>query len=232
MKKDFKDYTDSQGFIVSTEPSIQSRGGNSAQHTAIYYIANELKYNLIWDKMNFDQPLLHWNTVYWPGHRGHMSRDNLTCCVCALKLNKMRAELLLLMFKIFIRLGRMWNTRTIGATKNDKPWYEVDWCGPCMWFIAMRFKYSPLNWFADLYLCASTRVQVYNTRKNPSHSDGHHNAIILLETSRRISNNFILRKFCNWYRATGIPQAAILDCFDNEYSPPLHVPLQKIIDSW
>lgn len=228
---DINDHIDEFGFIVSTEPDVESRGGNSAQHSAIYYIAENIPFAKIWKLLDFQkEPRLHWKG--WPRERGHMSRDNLTCCVCALKLQKMYPELRSLFWRIFMRAGFMWNNRTIGAKEKDKPWYTVDWCGPLIWFTALRFKWNPLNLIADQYLLASIQLQLYNTKKDLTHTDGHLNLIIIGETCRKVSGNFILNKILKDYADTGIPQYAADDYFDREFSPPLHVHLKKIVESW
>lgn len=225
--KDISNHIDEYGFIVSTEPDIESRGGNSAQHSAIYYIAENKNFASQWSILDKEcEPRLHWKG--WPSDRGHMSRDNLTCCVCKMKLDKMYPELRSLFYRIFMRAGFMWNTKRIG----DNHWNVPDFCGPLMVLIFLRFKYSPLNLLADAYLLIAAHIHAYNTRKTPSHSDGHLNIIILIETSRRISDNFILRKLRAWYKSTKIPQAAVIDYFENAYSPPLHIQLNKIIEGW
>ncbi len=194
MGNDITSHLDEFGFVISTEPSVESRGGNSAQHTAIYCIAENLQYKEIWALLDISgEPRLHWDLEFWPGHPGHMSRDNLTCCVCALKLNKMYPELRSLFMRIFMQAGFLWNNRTIGAKEKNKPWYTVDWCGFAMWGIFLYFKWSPLNYAFSAYLCTAARIQIYNTRKNPSHSDGHHNIIILLETSREYQTTLYLQ---------------------------------------
>lgn len=224
---DITDHIDEFGFIVSTEPDVESRGGNSAQHSSIYYIAENLNFVNQWAILDREgEPRLHWSG--WPSDRGHMSRDNLTCCVCALKLNKMYPELRSLFSRIFMRAGFMWNTKRIG----DNHWNVPDFCGPLMWLVAMRFKWSPLNIVSDLYLWASIYIQLTNTARDKTHTDGHLNLIIIGETCRRISDNFILNKILVWYKNTNVPQYAADDYFDREFSPPLHVHLKKIVESW
>ena len=226
---DINDHIDEFGFVVSTEPDVESRGGNSAQHSAIYYIAEGLNFDKQWDLLDREgEPRLHWTG--WPKERGHMSRDNLTCCVCALKLSTEYVELRLakLMYQIFTRLGLLWNYKRIG----DDHWNVPDFCGPLMWMVALRFKWSPLNIISDLYLYLSIQIQLRNTRKNLTHTDGHLNLIIIGETCRRVSDNFILNKILGLYKDTNVPQYAACDYFNNQYSAPLHIQLCKIVDGW
>jgi len=224
---DINDHIDAYGFIVSTEPDIASRGGNSAQHTAIYAISEGREFDTQWAILDKEgEPRLHWTG--WPSDKGHMSRDNITCCVCALKLNKMYQELFSLMLRIFMRLGFMWNTRKIGSDKMNVP----DLCGPMIWLVATRFKWNPMNVLSDLYLGLSILIQLRNTRLDQTHTDGHLNLIIIGETCRRVSDNFILNKILGLYKDTNVPQYAACDYFNNQYSAPLHIQLCKIVDGW
>lgn len=225
--KNINDHIDEFGFIVSTEPDVASRGGNSAQHSSIYYISEGLSYHKIWYILDKDgEPRLHWSA--WPSDKGHMSRDNLTCCVCALKLNKMYPELRSLFIRIIMHAGFLWNTKKIGSNEKNFP----DFCGPLMFLVATRFKYNPLNILSDLYLWASIYIQLQNTARDKTHTDGHINLIVIAETCRRISDNLLLSQILKWYKNTNVPQYAARDYFDQEYSPPLHQYLIKIVESW
>jgi len=200
------DHLDEFGFVISTEPDIASRGGNSAQHSAIYYIVNNLNFVGIWNALDIDrEPRLYRDSRYWTSQRGHMSRDNLTCCVCALKLNKLYIDLGSLFWRIFKRVGFMWNRKNIGSDDVNTKYITIlgrkfkfahmDWCGFLMWFVATRFKYNPLNIVSDLYLFVAIYSQLEKTARDKDATDGHLNLIIIAETCSRISSNSFLNRF-------------------------------------
>lgn len=231
--KTVQHFLDKNGFVISQEPDLASRGGNSAQHTMIFNITMGILWNQIalhaidrilyaWGIIRLDgQPKLHWDARYWPGQPGHMSRDNLFCSVLALKLIGASKQLRILMFQITLRLGFMWNTKKIGSDEKNFP----DWCGLQMWFIALRFKWSPFNYLFDLYYM----ISVYIARRKDD-SGNHLNLIMLGEVAKQIAPNPLLGWILWEYQDDAI--AAVKDYFDNEYSPPLHEPMIVMINKW
>lgn len=233
-------HLDKKQFIISTEPDLNSRAGNSAQHTMMFnmlgfflnksdevYLQGAKRTLQTWLLMiaRDGEPRLYWDDRYWPGQKGHMSRDNLFCSILALKLYKLRSSLFSLMLLIFLRLGRLWNNTTIGATKPDKPWYAVDWCGPLMWFIVFRSKWNPLNYLSDIYFI----VCIYFADKSKD-SGNHLNLIMYAQVADFIAPNFILDHILNNYKELALMAAQ--DYFDTEFSPPLHKMLAPLINLW
>lgn len=233
---------DKAGFIVSHEPDIASRGGNSLQHTSMFLIfCYSLMQNMdafvqgskrafaMWKLATaYGAPRLHWDITYWPGTAGHMSRDNLFSAICLLKLYNLKTELRAILFCIIMRGGFLWNTRKIGSDEKNFP----DWCGPMMWMIAFRFKWNPLNIVSDLYLWLAIKIQIQHTKNDKNHTDGHLNLIVAGETCRLISSNWLLEKILRDYRNSCFPQFAMDDYFDNDNSAPLHDPGKAVIDLW
>ncbi len=247
---------DKAGFIISHEPEIASRGGNSLQHTSMFlifcysmmqnmesFVQGSKRAFAMWKLATaYGEPRLHWDITYWPGETGHTSRDNLFSAICLLKMYNLKSELRAILFCIIMRIGFLWNYKNIGSAEVNTKYITIfgkrvkfahrDWCGPLMWMIAFRFKWNPLNIISDLYLWAAIKVQLRNTKRDLTHTDGHLNLIVACETCRLVRSNLILNKILRWYKKTGIPQFALDDYFDNEYSPPLHDLGKAVINNW
>lgn len=242
MIKTIVHYLDQQQFIVSIETDPRSRGGNSLQHSMMFnmlgylitnsndaYVQGAKRTMQTWKiASRFGEPRLHWDNKTWPGQSGHMSRDNLFCAILALRLFNLKSSLTGILLAILFRAGFMWNTKKIGSDEKNFP----DWCGPMMWFIALRCKWNPLNIVADVYLFFAILIQVHTTNNWPTRTDGHINLIFACEVSRQISDNFILNKITKYYKSTGYPKMAVNDYFDNTFSPPLHFFILPVIEKW
>lgn len=245
MKK-MMDYVDTQGFVVTKEHDESSRGGNSAQHTALFQILSyqlepkqilvckeEIRYT--WSKINKSEPRLHWNEKHWPGQDGHMSRDNILAFICAFKIFGLKKELWSLLFKILKRAGFMWNIKHIGSDKR-KSIPVTDFCGFSMWLIAFRFKYNPLNVCLDLTLWGQMRFQTWRTKHKGQDTNGewesgdHLNLFVLAESARLIHASYILRQAMRWYKRSGMVQFALNDYFKADQNAPLDVLALEVID--
>ncbi|RTL05222.1 hypothetical protein EKK58_08725 [Candidatus Dependentiae bacterium] len=244
LKKNPLHFVDKKEFIVTQEHDFSSRGGNSAQHTAMWiigmyslsrdaitsFIQAKKKIFLYWILLNKQpEPTLHWDAQHWPGQVGHMSRDNLVAFVCALKLFDLKKTLWLLLLRIALRGGFLWNYKRIGQTEG--PHKIPDWCGPLIWFTALRFKWNPLNLIADLYLGIAIVIACLRS-SNPKHMDQHLNLIVIGETCAKISHNIILDCVLAFYKESELPKIALTAYFEPEYAAPLdHIWIQ-VVERW
>lgn len=252
--KQISDFIDPAGFVVTREADVSSRAGNSAQHTAMFHLftislySQQIYVNLSslyiilgqWKKLIAQGEFrLHWNIHYWPGMSGHGSRDNLLAWVCLLRVTKQYKELFVLMLKIVLRGGFLWNTKNIGSDDVNKKYLKIggikipapipDWCGITMWFLVFRFKWNPFNLIGDLYLWLCMWIQVRRTRKDMDDTGDHLNIINPAEACRLISTNFVSLKSLRWYKSTGIPQHAVRDYFKWDWAAPIDVYATEVI---
>lgn len=238
-------YLDRYGYVISQEPDLNSRGGNSIQHTSMFilfcysldqgatqFINARSKILAMWRLATvYGEPRLHWNNNYWPGQPGHFSRDNGFSPILSLKVFKLYPDLWAISLALICRLGFFWNTKTIGSDENKKPAIG-DFSGPLLWMIILRFKFNPLNIISDIYLFLAIEWACFKTSRNVEDTDGHLNLVYACEACRLISSNWLLKSIITRYRKSEIPQYAFDNYFDNTYSPPLHYLATPVITKW
>lgn len=245
LEKNPLHFIDKNNFVITQEQDISSRAGNSAQHTMMWiigmyslsqnkveaFIQAKKRVFMCWLLVNKQlEPTLHWDNRYWPGQIGHMSRDNLQGFICAMKLFDLKKGLRLLMLRILLRFGFLWNTKHIGQTEDKKK--IPDFCGPLMWLLYTRFKFNPLNLVSDIYLALAIKIASYRVSLSDKHCGEHLNLIMIAETCRLISSNFILSRVLKNYKLSGIPQRSLKVYFAPEYAAPLDSLWIKIIQRW
>lgn len=206
MNKTVVHFIDKNGFVIHQESDVSSRGGDSAQRTGMFLIGGysltrdlfqlKTKTASVWTLMNLHgEPVRHWNKEYWPGQKGIMSRDNLVPMFCALVLGELKWTALSVLIRLFFRLGFTWNTKKIGQPIGDTSRKLPDFCGPMIWFTFIRSLplTKPLHFLFDAYLWLAVEIRMHKAYKDWDDVGDDLNLIVIIETWRLISDNWLLK---------------------------------------
>lgn len=241
--KDLKNYTDSNGFIYHhDDPKSGSGFGDSAQRTFMQQLSLAarkepcLDIEILWKLIDFDlEPRRHWDDNYWPGKPGFMSRDNLIPAICMLTLINSNFVYKILI-QILIRFGFLWNTKKIGQKDEKKK--LPDWCGPMVWFIALKWTSA-----ASSYMKLILWFHLRKVKKDPEDTSDDLNIQVILMTLWLLDKNKIKAQL--EYYINNRPKILSLGQFDpnkgfvqafiqyfkSDIAPPLDVEWTKSIQT-
>lgn len=237
-------FIDQKGMVIHHDFD-ESKGGDSLQRTGMMILFADMDIEKkrdwtvgVWGLVNTGpEPVRHWDSRYWPGKPGTMSRDNLTPIFCCFLVLGLKNSVSNLMWRIAARGGFLWNTKHIGQHTDD--WKVPDWIGlmlPLLVLRASRFGWG-LSYLSDIYLAILVAIRMFKAKQDWDDVGDDLNLTVVAETCRVIKPSFFTTKILSWYHhkrpeagpATRRPGPGLYQAFQWYFAPDIAPPLDELV---
>lgn len=237
-------FIDQKGMVIHHDTD-GSKGGDSLQRTGMMILFSDMDDNKkrmwtsgVWGLVNQGpEPVRHWDSRYWPGRPGTMSRDNLTPIYCCFLALGMKTHYENLLWRLLARGGFLWNTKHIG--QEDNAWKIPDWIGVMLPLLWLRKTWAGwvLSYFSDFYLFILVMIRFYKAKKDWDDVGDDLNLTVVAEACRLIKPSWftlkILKLYHNSRPVAGPPtnrdDKGLYQAFRWYFAPEIAPPLDVLV---